>query len=179
MLPFAHIAIALVLFYIAGLAFPKIRPHINYWYVAVGSMLPDLIDKPVGILLFADIFSSGRIFAHSLLFVGVLGVAGYYLYTRKKDARVLMLAGGSLIHQLLDGMWNTPVTFLWPLLGWEFQRRAYGSFWQFLTGIYGKLGDISTLSILFLFMTELLGLAVIMLFVAGYLKKRVNDKKAK
>ena len=180
MLPFAHIAIALVLFYIAGLAFPKIRPHINYWYVAVGSMLPDLIDKPVGIILFADVFSSGRIFSHSLLFVGVLGVAGYYIYAKRGDSRVLMLAGGSLIHQLLDGMWNTPVTFLWPLLGWEFQRRGvYGSFWQFLTGIYGKLGDIGTPGILFLFTTELLGLAVIILFGAGYLKKRINDKRAK
>ncbi len=178
MLPFAHIGIALVLFYIIGLAFPKIRPHINYWYVAVGSMLPDLIDKPVGIILFQDVFASGRIFAHSLLFVVVLGAAGYYLYTRKKDPRFLMLAGGSLIHQLLDGMWNTPTTFLWPLLGWEFERRAaYGSFWQYLVGIYEKLGDIGNMGILFLVMTELFGLAVITIFGATYLQKRRRERK--
>jgi hypothetical protein len=55
-------------------------------------MLPDLIDKPVGIILFQDVFASGRIFSHSLLFVGVLEVAGYYIYARRGDSRMLMLA---------------------------------------------------------------------------------------
>jgi hypothetical protein len=77
MLPFAHIGIAIALFYIAGLAFPKVREHIDYRYVIVGSMLPDIIDKTVGMVLFADTFANGRIFAHALLFIVVMGVAGY------------------------------------------------------------------------------------------------------
>jgi len=173
MLPFAHIGIALVLFYIIGMAFPKIRPHINYWYVIIGSMLPDIIDKTIGMILFADTFANGRIFSHALLFVVVLGIAGYSLYTRKGDSRVLILAGGSLVHQLLDSMWKTPVTFLWPLLGWEFKRlEEYGSFWQFLLRVYGDLGDIGDPHMLSLFMTELFGLAVITLFGACYLRKK-------
>ncbi|MDP2218000.1 MAG: metal-dependent hydrolase [Methanolobus sp.] len=179
MLPFAHIGIAIALFYIAGLAFPKVRPHINYWYVIVGSMLPDIIDKTVGMILFADTFANGRIFAHALLFVVVLGAAGYYFYTQGQgDYRVLTLAGASLIHQLLDSMWKTPVTFLWPLLGWGFERlEEYGSFWQFLLGVYGHLGDIGDPQMLFLFMTELLGLAVITIFGATYLQKRRREQK--
>ncbi|MDP2216447.1 MAG: metal-dependent hydrolase [Methanolobus sp.] len=175
MLPFAHIGIAIALFYIASLAFPKVRPHIDYRYVIVGSMLPDIIDKTVGMILFADTFANGRIFAHALLFVVVLGAAGYYFYTRKGDHRLLTLAAGSLIHQLLDSMWKTPVTFLWPLLGWEFKRlEEYGSFWQFLQGVYGHLGDIGNPQMLSLFMTELLGLAVIMVFGVGYLRKKIR-----
>jgi membrane-bound metal-dependent hydrolase YbcI (DUF457 family) len=177
MLPFAHIGITIALFYIAGLASPKVRPHIDYRYVIVGSMLPDIIDKTVGMILFADTFANGRIFSHALLFVVVLGVAGYYLYTRKKDPGVLTLAAGSLIHQSLDSMWKTPVTFLWPLLGWGFERReTYGSFWQFLRGIYGKLGDTGDTYMLFMVMTELFGLAVITIFGAGCLKKMMKER---
>ncbi|RNI15777.1 hypothetical protein EFE42_00600 [Methanohalophilus sp. RSK] len=69
MLPFAHIGITLALFYIVTRG-----RNINYWYVIIGSMLPDIIDKVIGRVLFADTFASGRIFAHSLLFVVVLGL---------------------------------------------------------------------------------------------------------
>ncbi|AFV22737.1 hypothetical protein Mpsy_0526 [Methanolobus psychrophilus R15] len=174
MLLFAHIGITLFLFYMAALAFPKIRPHINYWYVIAGSMLPDIIDKTVGMILFADTFANGRIFAHALLFVVVLGAAGYYFYTRKGDSRVLTLAGASLIHQLLDSMWKTPVTFLWPLLGWEFKRLEGegGSFWQYFVGIYRNLGSANEHGLQALLVTEVLGIAVVVLFLLVYIVKK-------
>ncbi len=86
------------------------------------ALLPDIIDKPVGSLLFRDIFSNGRIFAHTLVFSLALGLLGLYRYRRGKGTGVLVLAFGSLMHLLLDSMWNTPQTLFWPLLGWDFPR---------------------------------------------------------
>ena len=167
MLPFAHIGITLALFYITT----KGR-NINYWYVVIGSILPDLIDKFIGRVLFADTFASGRIFAHSLLFVVVLGLAGYYLYMRRKDTRLLILAAASTVHLLLDSIWQSPQTFLWPLLGWEFGRGTqYGSFWQYLSTAYGRILDGS----LSLGLTaEIIGLIIILIFTAAKLRQRLH-----
>ncbi|WP_319507391.1 metal-dependent hydrolase [uncultured Methanolobus sp.] len=176
MLPFAHIGITLAVFYIIAMAFPKIRPHINYWYVIAGSMLPDIIDKIIGRVLFEDVFASGRIFAHTLLFVLVLGMAGYIFFYRKRGSRVLMLAGGCFVHLVLDSMWKTSVTLLWPLLGWQFQKGAeYGSFWQYLLVIYRNLGNIDSLDVQSTLMTEILGIVLIMIFGLGYLRQKIIE----
>ncbi|MDY0387766.1 MAG: metal-dependent hydrolase [Methanolobus sp.] len=178
MLPFAHIGITLALFYIIARAFPKIRPHINYWYVLIGSMLPDIIDKPIGRFLFEDVFASGRIFAHTLLFVVVLSIVGYYLFRKRADAKVLMLAGGSLVHLVLDSMWKSPRTLFWPLMGWDFARGSeYGSFRTYLAVVYKNLDKIGDPDMLFLFMEEILGLAVIMIFGIQYLRYRMKERK--
>lgn len=175
MLPFAHIGITLAMFYIVALVFPKVRVHISYWHVAVGSMLPDIIDKVIGRMLFEDVFANGRIFAHSLLFVVVLIIAGHYIYSRKGSALVLVLGGGSFVHLMLDSMWKAPVTLLWPLLGWEFERGTqYGSFLNYIMGIYGNLGNVDGLSFMPALMTEVLGITVIIFFGLGYMRQRIN-----
>lgn len=172
MLLFAHVGMTVALFYLAGLAFPKIRPHISYPYVILGSMLPDIIDKPLGMVLFADIFGSGRIFAHALVFVVLLGAIGHQRYELKGDSRLLVLAGGSLVHQLLDSMWESPATFLWPLMGLSFERlEEYGSFGQYLTNIYGNLGEPAFLALV---VTEITGFTIIVLFLLGCLVKKIR-----
>jgi membrane-bound metal-dependent hydrolase YbcI (DUF457 family) len=178
MLPFAHIGITLALFYIAARAFPKIKAHINYWYVIIGAMLPDIIDKLIGRVLFEDIFASGRIFAHTLLFVVVLSISGYYLFSRRRDSRVLILAGGSFVHIVLDSMWKNPQTLFWPLMGLGFGRGTeYGSFWTYLAVVYRNLGEIGNPEVLSMFMGEILGLAVIIVFGLGYLRSRAAKWK--
>lgn len=172
MLPFAHIGITLVLFWVLGVGLRGVRAHVRYGYVVVGAMLPDIIDKPVGMIFFADTFGSGRIFGHTLLFVLVLAVAGYYLFSKKGEAGVLILAGGSLVHQLLDSMWESPATFLWPLMGLSFERlEEYGSFGQYLTDIYGNLGEPAFLTMV---VTEITGFAIIVLFLLGCLVKKIG-----
>jgi hypothetical protein len=74
-------------------------------------------------------------------------------------------------------MWETPVTFLWPLLGWQFERlEHYGSFGQYLMVIYGNLGNIGDPALLTLLMTEIMGFVIVMLFLTGWLVKRVKDR---
>ena len=47
------------------------RGGIDYRVLLVGSLLPDIIDKPVGQVLFHDTFSNGRIFCHTHPLCGV------------------------------------------------------------------------------------------------------------
>ena len=72
-------------------------------FVLLGSMLPDIIDKPLGELRFGTP-AMGRTIAHTLLFLLLLGMAAYYL----SDLRLASLAGGVMAHLLLDFMWDSP-----------------------------------------------------------------------
>jgi inner membrane protein len=96
--------------------------RIDYRLVLVGSLLPDIIDKPIGTLLFRNFFSNGRIFSHTLLFLAILTVAAVYLYRKKGQTWLVALSFGTFIHLILDGMWLAPRTLLWPVYGWAFER---------------------------------------------------------
>jgi hypothetical membrane protein len=96
--------------------------RIDYRLVLVGSLLPDIIDKPVGGLLFRGFFSNTRIFSHTLLFLAILTVAAVYLYRKKGQTWLVALSFGTFLHLILDGMWREPRTLLWPLYGWAFER---------------------------------------------------------
>lgn len=104
MLLFAHLSLALL----------TARPfkRIDLAFLAIGSMLPDIIDKPLGFMIFGTM-NHGRIFAHTLLFLLVLAALAISI----RDIRLASLGAGVLIHLSLDLMWNSPVILLWPLLG--------------------------------------------------------------
>lgn len=97
------------------------NPHLDYRLLVVGSMLPDIIDKPIGIYLLGDVFSNGRIFAHTAIFTLSLLVAGAILW-RRWGWILLTLGYGSFMHLLLDRMWANQRTLLWPLQGWAFTK---------------------------------------------------------
>jgi hypothetical protein len=97
------------------------RSLFDYRLVALGVVLPDIIDKPLGWWILDD-GEYEHSFAHSLLFVWVLGVPGLFL-ARRGDRRLLSLAFGAGMHLLCDPVMRTPETFFWPLYGWEFDGR--------------------------------------------------------
>jgi membrane-bound metal-dependent hydrolase YbcI (DUF457 family) len=84
---------------------------------AIGAVLPDLIDKPLGLLLFGDSIGSGRVFMHTLLAALVLLIAGLVIWQWKKNPVVPGVAVGVISHQALDLMWRTPKVWLYPLYG--------------------------------------------------------------
>jgi inner membrane protein len=98
---------------------------IDYRLVIVGSMLPDIIDKPLFLLLGNNTSSlSGRDYAHTLLFNLVL-LAGGFLLLKYNKSWLLVISLSSCMHLILDRIWEKPVTFLWPfrggLVGEEFE----------------------------------------------------------
>lgn len=91
------------------------------WLLA-GSVLPDVVDKAVGEVLFRSYFQNGRIFFHTSLFTLLFLLTGVFGWVRRRDARLLLLSCGMASHLLLDRIWIEPATALWPSLG-PFQRH--------------------------------------------------------
>lgn len=100
----------------------------DYRLLLLGAMLPDIIDKPVGVYLFHDTFGSGRIFAHTLLFLLALAAIGTWRYRRSAGAGVLTLAAGTFMHLVLDGIWRSPETLFWPVFGLDFPEYETENF---------------------------------------------------
>ncbi len=100
--------------------FASLSRYLDIRWLLVGSILPDIIDKTVGQVIFRDTFNNGRIFSHSLFFLIILTAIGYYLLKRHRQSWLLAIAAGVFAHLILDEMWQVPVTFLWPLFGFSF-----------------------------------------------------------
>jgi len=93
-------------------------------FLVIGSMLPDIIDKPIG----HTFFSNGRIFSHTLLFLMFVTVIGVIAYKKRGGLWGFSLAVGVLTHLLLDSMWLAPKTLFWPLMGWGFEREVISEY---------------------------------------------------
>lgn len=91
-------------------------------WVALGSILPDLIDKPIASILFNDFFHTHRVYGHTLLFAVAAMVAALVATRRGSAARqaAFGLVIGAFVHLVLDGAWTSPDGFLWPFFGWSF-----------------------------------------------------------
>lgn len=78
---------------------------VDYRFVLIGSILPDVIDKPIGAFLFRNIFHNSRIFGHTLLFPIIIMLFGVYSIKNNKKSNILFLGIASFIHLVLDSMW--------------------------------------------------------------------------
>jgi membrane-bound metal-dependent hydrolase YbcI (DUF457 family) len=82
-------------------------------YALIGSVLPDLIDKPLAIFINPKM---GRLLAHSLLFViflMVCAIAAKILFNTNKIFPLPIMAFG---HQLMDQMYTLPQNWFYPFL---------------------------------------------------------------
>ena len=139
-------------------------PTFDYRAVIVGAMLPDIVDKPLGLWIAPDLVDrSLRSIAHSLLFgLLVLAIGGLFLVAQRSP-RTMLLGVASSGHLIMDQMWRNPNVILWPFLGWEFATE------------YPSLGEwaSSHLANLLTFFTdypELLGFLAILGFSAQILR---------
>ena len=97
---------------------------IDYRILAVGAMLPDIIDKPLATLVLTEALDGvTRNLGHTLLFSLSLFVI-WAVVSRRRRNFLFPLAVGSGLHLLLDGMFSNPNTLLWPFLGWEFSEAG-------------------------------------------------------
>ena len=102
--------------------FTSLSGYIDIRLLLIGSLLPDIIDKPVGLFFFREVFQNGRIFCHTLLFLIIITAAGFYLYRSRRKVWLLTHASGTFMHLILDEMWCAPRTLFWPFLGFTFDR---------------------------------------------------------
>ncbi len=95
----------------------------DYRLVLVGSVLPDIIDKPLGLIILGSSLGNSRIFGHTLLLTLLLTTFGIILKRNSGSLGLLTIAGGSFVHLMLDQMWLQPQTLCWPALGVPFPPR--------------------------------------------------------
>lgn len=97
--------------------------HVDLRILLAGSLLPDAIDKPLGIYILGNAIGNGRIFSHTLIFLLLVCVVGAMVFWRWRRTWGLVLAFGTFTHLVLDTMWNRPQTLFWPFLGTAFPKQ--------------------------------------------------------
>jgi membrane-bound metal-dependent hydrolase YbcI (DUF457 family) len=130
----------------------------------VGSLLPDIIDKPLGQLLLRETLSNGRIFCHTLLFFIIIALAGFYLYRNKGRDWGIVLSFGVFTHLILDEMWLSPKTLLWPIYGFAFPKGDIANW------IHNILLALFTDPVVY--MPELVGAAILIWFLVVLVLRR-------
>lgn len=116
--------------------------ELDYRWVMVGLLAPDLIDKPIGRILLRRRFQSGRLLGHSLLFASLIVWLALGAAQRNPDScfrsKTLEAGVGVLVHLGMDWIWTEPCIALWPALG-RFPAKPMGGRWwkAFLPGFRG------------------------------------------
>ena len=147
MLIMCHLFIGLV---IGLVAFRYSKDRRVIILAGLGSMLPDLIDKPLGHIILNGSVDYGRIYAHSGLFlVCILVVA--IAYWRNKGSWILFaLAAGVASHLVLDSMWELPVTLFYPAFGdfgmYQFPNYFEDSIIKELSSVYEWIFGVSAMT---------------------------------
>jgi membrane-bound metal-dependent hydrolase YbcI (DUF457 family) len=182
MLLFGHIGITLGIFFGISYFAPRLKLIIDPRYLAIGALLPDLIDKPLGMIVFASTISNGRMISHTLVFSLSLFLIGLYIFDKRREIIVLTLATGSFFHLIEDQMWATPQTLFWPLLGWSFPKDSVIDGLAFLLMLLKKSfipefsnGFIPTHT----FIPEIIGMTVIVILAINWLKERLQEVNSK
>jgi hypothetical protein len=149
MLPLAHLGIGSLL----GRVWPFKLP---FRWLLLGTLLPDLIDKPAFFCLgLIEHFRNGgwvpgkRGIAHTALFLFVL----IAIAIKKKSAAWQAVSVGTATHLILDviskmfsehhTMIGSLTVLLWPFMGWDFPTLSYG-----LHGVPALMGEIAGAAIL-------------------------------
>jgi hypothetical protein len=137
-------------------------PMMDLRFLALGAILPDLVDLPIGIAMW-DSFQNVRLGAHSMLFAAIILVA-VLVATRRGvwRKRLILLAVGALLHLALDAMWQSPDTLWWPFLGSGLAPTEFASYGEYLANLLTNpvmwLGELAGASYLvFLFVRSGLG----------------------
>ncbi len=159
----------------------KFNRHIDYRLVFIGAILPDLIDKLVIFLIADGSIHSGRIFAHSLLFILLLAGIGWRIWRKSRQPWLLTLAACSLIHLILDSMWLYPNTLFWPVYDLSMVQSPEGILTALTKITSREFNSVSVLSLTqalsnpFIGIPELIGLVIsAALFIRLLVKKQLK-----
>lgn len=104
-------------------------------FLMLGAILPDLVDTPVGVVLFASTGTT-RLVTHTLLVSALVMVVVVWRTRRGRPRKRWMpLAIGMLMHLALDAMWASPETLWWPFLGFDFTPSGAETIGSYLADV--------------------------------------------
>ncbi len=134
------------------------RRRIDYRFILLGAVLPDVVDGVLGLFLFDG--SAGRWVAHSLSAVIVVTVVILLVFSGERRLALFGISVGWLLHLVGDGMWQAPLTFLWPAFGFRFSDSPVEPY--SLDLLIDPLDHLSTWG------AELVGLAILAWFWVAF-----------
>jgi inner membrane protein len=123
--------------------------QLDFRIIAVFAILPDIIDKITGHVLFAGSLNNGRLFCHTLLFMIIFAMIFFFIVGQKWWVFTFPI----ITHQLFDQLWIDPQTWLWPYYGWQFESQQIDIWAHWL---------IALTSDPYIITTEILGIIVIL-----------------
>ncbi|MFC2004715.1 metal-dependent hydrolase [Chloroflexota bacterium] len=138
--------------------------NIDIRILLIGSLLPDIIDKPLGHAIFRGTISNGRIISHTLLFLILIMLVGLYLYKRHRRTSLLTLSFGIFTHLIFDQMWRAPRTLFWPIYGFAFGRADLTDWIPNM--FYALMTDPQV------YVPELVGIAILIWFTITLVRKQ-------
>lgn len=139
MLAFGHVASA-------TLACHGLDRKADLRWVVFLTLLADIVDKPLGLVVFRESINNGRVWFHSLLVNLVLTLALVLLQ------KPLVYPLALWMHQLCDRMWTRPWVALWPLTGALGYRDMPLEEWVYnVLNPYNVVSDFIGLGLLLLF----------------------------
>lgn len=140
----------------------RVAAVIDMRLLIIGSLFPDIIDKPLSFMGFGN----GRSITHTLIIFLAIFFTSMFVYLNYRKAFLIPIAIGTFTHLVLDSMWQAPQTLFWPLLGWAFPEPSehiglaqFSEWWHTLVTNPGV--DVS----------EGIGLLVILIFAAVLFKR--------
>jgi len=157
---------SLVKWYPGESGFKLLAKHIDIRILLIGSLLPDIIDKPLGLIILQKSVSNGRVFCHSLFFLILIALAGIYLYRKQRRNWLLVLSFGIFTHLVFDQMWLTPDIILWPLYGWSFPQGNPNIFIWLEDMLMGLITNPDT------YISEAVGALVFLIFILQLIKSK-------
>ncbi|MBM4432487.1 MAG: metal-dependent hydrolase [Chloroflexi bacterium] len=135
---------------------------VDYRLVIFGSLLPDIIDKPLWFFSGGDILPSGYGYGHTFLFNLVLLAIGLILVRYPKSG-LLIISLSSFLHLIWDEIWKVPVTLWWPLLG-PFQKlQTAGWVSHVFDQLFSRPG---------VYVPELIGLIIVLVIVGRLVARK-------
>lgn len=164
MLLFGHIGLTFGIFY---LIFILTKRKFSYLLIIFGSILPDLIDKPLGRVILP--LGSGRLIGHTLVFLLILIIIGLSLLSIKHSWQMLVLGLAVALHLIEDRMWEQPDILFWPLLGGFHFHKAI-SINEYILDLLQGLHPSISIS----FVSEVAGFLILLAYFAVQVRKHLR-----
>jgi membrane-bound metal-dependent hydrolase YbcI (DUF457 family) len=169
MLLLGHIGITLGIIYVLAwliyaknmkaLSDPSSKLPVDFRIVIISAMIPDIVDKIVGMVILKEEISNGRIFTHTIIITGIIGASIFNLVQIKYKKIIIMLyILPTFIHLFLDRLWEDFHTLFWPIFGLGYNRLDvdFGDYLGILMSDWFALTG------------ELLGALIIVIFFVGF-----------
>ncbi len=152
-----HIGLTIGLLLLGLIIFKKYEliNQIDFRLIALFAILPDIIDKTIGYVIFRGTLNNGRLFSHTLLFLIIFCVIFFLII----GSYWWVYSFPIITHQLFDTLWFSPELWFWPGYGWSFKALDINVWEHWYSALINDPFIIST---------EIMGFIIIVIIIVHF-----------